>query len=921
MKTTLVFLVVLLTVSITTVSSQNSKEDIQDEFNKKISAISFQENKGQIKDQHWQPRPDILYSGESQGLIYHLKKNGWHYQLSQLSKWRQSTEEENYFRKEQEQIAEEITIYRLDVNLLHSNSDVKIESTEELPGYTNYYNVPDGVEPALFVKKYSTVTYNNIYKGIDLVFYESKDGQLEYDFIVAPGADYKQIQLQFEGAEIKINEQNELILETPLGTIVEGPLKVFQGDKSIAAKWKLNEESNSISLEIPNYDKSLPLRIDPLVRVWGTYYGGSGDDVAYSCITDTLGNVYLAGYTGSINNIATSGAHQIIYGGDSDAFFLKFNNYGFLMWGTYYGGNGHDYGTSCCVGIDQSLYFSGYTSSISAIATVGVHQDTFAGGNYDAFLVCFDSLGQRQWGTYYGGSDWDKAFSCSVDRNGNSFIVGETKSIAGISSTGAHQSIYGGGGKNDAFLVCFDSLGQRQWGTYYGGTGADIARSCCVDNLGYIYMAGQTESITAITTQGAHQTIFGGITDAFLVKFNNSGVRQWGSYYGGNGGDYAFSCAIDAFGNVYFGGYTNSTSNMSSLGVHQDTIGGGSDAFLVRFDSLGQRKWGSYYGGSGNDVAYSCTTDALGNVFLTGRTHSVNAISTISAHQIAHGGGWGDAYLVQFDSSGVRKHGTYYGGDETDQGNSCCCDSNGNIYIAGSTESANAIVSFGAHQLSYGGGNFDGFIVQLYNCNTFASINPIVCKTYTSPSGNYTWTTSGVYYDTIPNMIGCDSIITINLTINTVDTAVSIAGITLTATLPGVSYQWLDCNNAFALLSGETSQAFTATVNGSYAVEVTENGCTDTSNCHTINGVGIQEQTNSNIHVYPNPARESFTIIGLEQGMEIRLMDMHGREVLKKNASEETALISLEGIAYGVYLVSVRSNNMLFQTKLIVARR
>lgn len=152
MKTTLVFLVVLLTVSITTVSSQNSKEDIQDEFNKKISAISFQENKGQIKDQHWQPRPDILYSGESQGLIYHLKKNGWHYQLSQLSKWRQSTEEENYFRKEQEQIAEEITIYRLDVNLLHSNSDVKIESTEEFLGYTNYYNVPDGVEPALFVK-------------------------------------------------------------------------------------------------------------------------------------------------------------------------------------------------------------------------------------------------------------------------------------------------------------------------------------------------------------------------------------------------------------------------------------------------------------------------------------------------------------------------------------------------------------------------------------------------------------------------------------------------------------------------------------------------------------------------------------------------------------------------------------------------
>jgi hypothetical protein len=246
------------------------------------------------------------------------------------------------------------------------------------------------------------------------------------------------------------------------------------------------------------------------------------------------------------------------------------------------------------------------------------------------------------------------------------------------------------------------------------------------------------------------------------------------------------------------------------------------------------------------------------------------------------------------------------------------CDSL--VWIDGITYYANN--NLATHTLTNAAGCDSVVTLDLtVNYATSESISPSACFTYTSPSGKI-WNSSGSYLDTIANTSGCDSVISIGLTINTVDTAVTkTSSIMLIANATGAAYQWLDCNNAFAFLSGETSQAFTATVNGSYAVEVTENGCTDTSNCHTINGVGIQEQTNSNIYVYPNPARESFTIIGLEQGMEIRLMDMHGREVLQKIASEETALISLEGIAYGVYLVRVRSNNMLFQTKLIVARR
>jgi hypothetical protein len=527
----------------------------------------------------------VLYSGEGQGLVYHLKKDGWHYQLSQINKWREAKEEEKHF-KEQEQIAEEITIYRLDVNLLHSNKDVKIESDEELPGYTNFYNVADGVEPALFVKKYSTVRYNNIYNGIDLIFYESKDGQLEYDFIVAPGADYKQINLQFEGAEISINEQNELILVTPMGTIVEGPLKVFQGDKSITAEWKLNKENNSISLIIPNYDTSLPLRIDPLVRVWGTYYGGSGDDVAYSCTTDTLGNVYLAGYTTSSNTIATTGAHQTVKNIAEDASLVKFNELGVLQWGTYYGGNDDDFGVSCAIGFNYNIYLSGYTKSSSSIATIGAHQPSPGGatGGTDAFLVKFDNLGTRQWGTYYGGSAADYAGSCNTDSDGNIFICGYTSSSSAIASAGSHQEVKSGSW--DAYIVKFNSSGQRQWGTYYGGSSADHGEACYSDNKGNIYLSGRTSSTTAIATAGSHQpTHGGGSLDAFLVKLNSLGVRQWGTYYGGAGDDIARSCVVDtAFGDfVYLAGQTTSTTSISTSGAHQVVYGGGAwDAFLVK---------------------------------------------------------------------------------------------------------------------------------------------------------------------------------------------------------------------------------------------------------------------------------------------------------------------------------------------------
>jgi len=456
------------------------------------------------------------------------------------------------------------------------------------------------------------------------------------------------------------------------------------------------------------------------VRAWGTYYTGTGqvwpngEERGNSCITDAAGNVYMVGFTSSNSDIATAGAHQTVYAGGPivfgtggyDAFLVKFNSSGVRQWATYYGGNQDDMGISCAVDASGNVYMIGSTSSTSGIATAGAHETTIN----DGFLVKFNSNGVRQWGTYFEGN----GNACTTDASGNIYIVGLTNSTSGIATAGAHQTVMSGSG--DAFLVKFNSSGVKQWGTYFGGassgaSGMEKGLSCATDALGNVYMTGHTPSTSGIATAGAHQTIYGGSsTDAFLVKFNSSGVIQWGTYYGGEGVDIGYSCATDASGNVYMAGDAQQqnlpASGISTIGAHQSAYGGGySDGFLVKFDSNGLRQWGTYYGGSLLDVSFSCATDASGNVYMSGETQSFTGIATSGAHETTVN----DAFLVSFNSSGVRQSGTYYGGVRA----VCTTDAAGNVYITGYTQSNSGIATAGAHQTANGNNGYsDAFLVK-----------------------------------------------------------------------------------------------------------------------------------------------------------------------------------------------------------------
>ena len=895
-----------LTISI----SANTNTSELEKFNSAKSSVSFTENKGQISDQNYNPRPDVLFSGAANGLTFHIRKDGISYQTSRVDSWKQQDENLPEGMREEgktDSVPDQMTIYRTDINWLGFNRDYTIENGESTAGFNNYY-LPSCTDGAMNVKSYTDVTFKNLYAGVDVKWYE-KNGELEYDFIVAPNTDYTKISWEIKGADrISIGENGQLIIETPLGNIEEQAPVAFQGETMIEAAWKI--DGNKISFQLGSYNENEVLTIDPVVRLWGTYYGGSGRAIGRSLATDLSGNVYMGGLTSSISGIATTGAHQTTYGGGGtyygDAFLVKFNSRGVRQWGTYYGGTGDEDCKSLATDASGNVYLAGETQSNSGIATTGAHQTTYGGGtNYgDAFLVKFNSSGVRQWGTYYGGTGDDRGQSCATDASGNVYLAGYTGSTTRISTTGAHQTTYGGN-QYDDFLVKFNSSGVRQWGTYYGGAGNDMGESgCATDASGNVYLSGNTSSTNGIATTGAHKFTYPGgsaSNDGFLVKFNSSGVRQWGTYYGGAYREYDHDCATDASGNVYLAGETSSVGGgvwataIATTGSHQTTYGGGyRDAYLVKFNPSGARQWGTYYGGSDRDKAYSCVTDASGNVYLAGSSMSTKGIATTGAHQTTYGGGGnynvGDAFLVKFNSSGVRQWGTYCGGTGDDIGYSCAIDASsansGNTYLAGWSVSANGISTTGAHQTTLG--NQNTLLVKFNDCPAVYSQDIITaCDSYTWIDG-ITYTSSNTTAkEILVNAAGCDSIVSLNLTINYTKT-------TTDSIVANDSYTWI---NGVTYTSSNTTATDTL---------LASKGCDSivSLNLTIVSTVGIDNSAIlSNVKVYPNPTSGNLTI-DAENYKGVEVYDTSGRLIIKSKLNT----IDLQEQSKGLYLLKVNAN-------------
>lgn len=700
-----------------------------------ISALSsddlvFLENKGQYRSIDGQYAEEVLYYFNSGDFSVYLRANGLSYVYHKTSSKNLSDSGEDLYSITRDS-------YRIDMNFVGASKDFHFEN-ENIGAFSTWFT-PDN---EIISREFSSITYKNLYRGIDLKVYFNEDNNIEYDFIVAPYTDPDKIRLEFVAADnLKILPDGSISSLNYISEFKQSKPYSYQEnlDNNIESKFYFVSE-NMLGIKTADYDRTIPLIIDPMTRLWGTLYGGNDYDDALDVAVDGSGNVYFAGVTSSENNsnyIATPGAYQTTYmgglsTGTGDAILVKFSPSGTRIWSTYYGGTNDEVGYGVDVdGLDY-VYLTGFTKSYTGISTVGAYQETF-GGNTDAFLVKFSNGGTRIWATYYGGTDNDKAHGIDVMNDGTIFICGRTSSENAIASIDAHQEFPGGGPGSDGFLVKFNTDGGREWGTYYGGSQSDFSYGCEADGAGTVALVGVTFSDDNISSPGAHQVNYagGGGADAYLALFTPIGNRIWGTYYGGatEGGDMAYGVDFDVNGNIYICGTTSTqTANIiATAGSHQPNFGGGTipyeyDAFVAKFNNDGERQWGTYYGGEANDFGDKISIDNINNVYLFGSTLSESDIATEDAFKTDNP--FGGYFIASLDNNSERNWATYYGccsSDRRYRGGIAVSD-NRVVYIANYAVDDEDFVSDNAHQTVLRGGE-DAFFASFGDISLSLSLD------------------------------------------------------------------------------------------------------------------------------------------------------------------------------------------------------
>ncbi|MCC6961907.1 MAG: SBBP repeat-containing protein [candidate division Zixibacteria bacterium] len=668
-------------------------------------SFGFTPNRGQVANIDGKTADDVLFSANVQGAEVYVTKSGLsHYFLKRIKKGAK------VWRPKGAAIGpKEFEWRRIDLNLTGAAIAAERVTMEEPLtdlGVTHFYRSqrPEGV---LGVPTYGKVTFAEVYRGIDWVVLSRPGAAVQHDFIVRPGADIAQIRMEYRGASsIEISaDAARLRIRTELGEVQEGALHCFQADGA-PVNGRFVVDGNIVTFAIDDYDRSQTLTIDPPL-VWSTYYGGSNFDGPRSILCDNVNDfVYVVGYSFS-NNMPTQNApNGAFFQGtltDSlliDGFIWKFTQAGVRLWATYYGGTGSEANADCALDQFQNLYVCGYTTATNWPRYImpGAYNDTtYNGGQADATIMKFNSLGVRQWASYYGGENYDYATSLVIDATGNIFMTGYTSSTM-------FPLLNPGGGAyfqptiatfEDAFVVKFSPLGAQLWSTYLGGAGNEEALGIVV-TVNAIYVTGLTQSpaFPVLNAAGAYfDSTLGGTQDGFVSRFNLNGVQTWASYLGGDSTDWADDAVVDGSGNVFVAGYSESTNFpvVNPGGAYIQSWGGDLDMTITKFTGADSLIWSTYYGGSQIDFLMgasgkSICLDPQGRFYITGMTFSTNfPVLNPPGPSFFQGTNIGvqDATIGVFNNSGTMLWSTYWGSDNPDFGSSISIGNYGCIFATG----------------------------------------------------------------------------------------------------------------------------------------------------------------------------------------------------------------------------------------------
>jgi uncharacterized protein (TIGR03437 family) len=461
----------------------------------------------------------------------------------------------------------------LTMRLIQANQTPQVSGFDQQPGVSNYLTGSDPSGWVTGIKSYAKIFYRQVYPGIDLVYY-GKNRRLEHDFVVAPGSDYRQIRIRYDGSKsLRLGEDGELIVDTASGELREPRPVIYQekagARKMLAGGYRL--KGREVSFKVDGYDPSLPLVIDPAYVYFSTYLGGSGVDQPTSVASDAEGNAYVTGFTTSVD-FPVKGPVLAKNGGVTNAFVTKLDgSTGAIIYSTYLGGNNIDEAIQIKVDSTGSAYIAGTTQSTNFPVTPGAYQSTLNGpGN--AFVAKLNPAGDALvYSTLLGGSGGDTARGLDIDQQGNAYVVGVTFS-------GDFPVVSSGFGLPRAPNGFISEINPTGTALVYsgaiGGSGFDDLEGVAVNSLGEANVVGFTNSYDLPTTyEGSRWPTLTGGLDGFMVKLSPGGGSQTAieyiSYYGGSNDDILSSIVVDPRDDVsvYLTGLTSSYDFPSPSGA------------------------------------------------------------------------------------------------------------------------------------------------------------------------------------------------------------------------------------------------------------------------------------------------------------------------------------------------------------------
>lgn len=582
-----------------------------------------------------------------------------------------------------------VTTTALRIELAGAIPGRSIVPEQPLPGVSNYLVGFDSREWHTGVPGYGRLRCERVYPGIDLVYYGNGAG-LEFDYVVAPGADPTNICLRFDGVtSLAIDDSGDLIVNTPVAATRLACPRLYQSNGTstvpVAGRYRLAGRYE-VTFEIGAYDHTRALVIDPVLG-YGAAFGGTlvdGQEGAMGLDVDGAGAVYAVGASPSLDFPVVGGIQQSL-GGLTDAFVSKLAPSGnALEFSTYFGGSGYDKGYCLSLGPDGRVYFGGLTYSLDlpGAAKRGI-------GYSDGFVARLSSDGGTlEFLRLLTGETADAVIDIDVDASGNCFATGFTTSTD-FPVVNAAQSTYGGGTSpyygGDGFIARFNGNGTLAAATYIGGSDDEECWGVKATSSGGAVAVGYTYSPDFPETRPARGGTDG---DSILVELAPGGSQfALVERIGGSGSDYAEGVALDEAGNAFVTGYTNSVDFPLKQPL-QGTYGGGFfDTFLYRFE-LASRSlmFSTYLGGSGSDFGWDINLDAIGNVCFVGQTNSPDLGVVAPINNSLSGGS--DAFLGRMDALGsTLAFLTYLGGKASDAATGLVSDTAGTLHVCGVTYS------------------------------------------------------------------------------------------------------------------------------------------------------------------------------------------------------------------------------------------